>query len=182
MGKFLPVNLDVKSICTLNLNHYYCLKYFVSQYTTKEPPLQLLALNVEVLKLSDFCFHEDARTCAFVRLLGKCPKLRHLEIGFELVYTADLHKYVDAALKRLKKLRRVIQGHKRLLFLKLGGFAGSMSQVHFIREMLAFLPAIEKVLITRSPYKVDWEEESKTVAEIMYLPRASPIAKIAYKT
>ncbi|RAL37558.1 hypothetical protein DM860_000252 [Cuscuta australis] len=178
VGKFLPVNLDLTSICTLDLD-YYTLVYIIGQYTTKECLLQLPALNVELLKLSSFCFHDDARTSAFTCLLCKCPKLCNLEISFAYQWGEDINKCIDAESKRLKKLRRVLQTHKMLLILKLSSFSGLRPQMHFIQEMLACLPTLEKVIISR-PYRFDRSKEHETFEEISHFPRASAKAKLVF--
>nr|GMD28478.1 F-box/FBD/LRR-repeat protein At1g13570-like isoform X1 [Ipomoea batatas] len=74
-GKFLPVNLDLRSISTLDLGgHLQGLKEFSRMG---------FHLNVEYLKLScdqEFYTKSDGSSSMFVHLLRLCPKLRKLDI------------------------------------------------------------------------------------------------------
>ncbi|VFR03528.1 unnamed protein product [Cuscuta campestris] len=143
-GKFLPDNLDLKSISTLDMD-YYSLKDFVGQYTTKEPSLQMPALNVELLKLLNFCSQDDDELIsAFVCLLSNCPKLCNLEIS--LSWAGNINKCIDVTFGNLRKFRSVLRTHKRLLCLKLRSFRGLRPQMQFVKEMLAWLPALEKTI------------------------------------
>ncbi|VFR03510.1 unnamed protein product [Cuscuta campestris] len=104
LGKFLPENLDLRSIRTLEMDNY-TLQDFLGQYTTNGIALQLPLLNVELLKLSEFCFLDNAiaRVSAFVCLLCRCPKLRNLEIKFESRCVEDVYKFIDTTSRDLKK-------------------------------------------------------------------------------
>ncbi|VFR03511.1 unnamed protein product [Cuscuta campestris] len=98
IGSFLPVNMDLKSICTLAFD-IDSLQDFFCKTTTKGLSIQLPTLNVELLKLSGFCFQDKAGVSAFVRLLCKCPKLRSLEIKFQTVCDkwTNINKCMDEA-------------------------------------------------------------------------------------
>ncbi|VFQ95310.1 unnamed protein product [Cuscuta campestris] len=175
--KFLPVNLDLKSICTLDMKNCSDLRYFLGQYTTKGLSLQPPALNVELLKLSNFWSGDDDEISAFVCLLSNCPKLCNLE----LLLTGDLKMCIDATSGHLEKFRRVLRTQKLLSFLKLNVFEELEPHMHFIQEMLACLPALEKVVIIRPSYMSGLNEEHETMEEILHFPRASAKAKIVYQ-
>ncbi|RAL37559.1 hypothetical protein DM860_000253 [Cuscuta australis] len=180
-GNFLPVNLNLSSISVLDIDSF-SLQGFLGQYTSKGHSLQPFALNVERLKLSEFCFRDDARISAFVCLLCKCPKLSHLEIGFEdvvFMLAGDINKRVDSGL--LKKLLSVVRTHKLLSSLKLSSFTGLRPQMHFIEEMLASLPSLEEVVIICLPHRFDWNKKRDIFEEISHFPCASHKPKIAYR-
>ncbi|RAL37561.1 hypothetical protein DM860_000255 [Cuscuta australis] len=174
--------MDLKSICTLAFD-IDSLQDFFCKTTTKGLSIQLPTLNVELLKLSGFCFQDKAGVSAFVRLLCKCPKLRSLEIKFQTVCDkwTNINKCMDEASGQLIKLSSVLRKHKVLLFLKLRSFKGLRPQMHLIQEMLGWLPALEKVVIIGCPYVFDWNKEHETMEEILQFPRASPKAKIVCK-
>ncbi|CAH9119676.1 unnamed protein product [Cuscuta europaea] len=84
LHKSIRLNLDLKSISTLDLDNW-SLQYIMGETATTGLPPQLHALNVEFLKLSEFSFQNDVGTAAFVRLLCICPKLCKLEICFLVI-------------------------------------------------------------------------------------------------
>ncbi|VFQ95332.1 unnamed protein product [Cuscuta campestris] len=135
--------------------------------------------NAGKLTVRSRSFDMDQWTSAFICLLNKCPKLCNLEISFTPEWGEDINKCVDAESKRLKNLRRVLQTHKMLLILQLSSFSGLRPQMHFIQEMLACLPALEKVIISRS-YGFDWSKKHETLEEISHFPRASAKAKLVF--
>ncbi|RAL37563.1 hypothetical protein DM860_000257 [Cuscuta australis] len=171
LQSFLTDNLDMlSSICTLELD-YSALQGFLQIFPS---------LNVEQLKLSDFDFQWDGVASTFVCLLCKCPKLCKLEIVFKRVENKS--KCIDAESEELKKLRSEARTHQMLSYIKLSSFDGSMLQMHFIQEMLACLPALEKVVITGDPSPVfDWNKKRKTSKKIARFPCASVKAKIVYQ-
>ncbi|VFQ95334.1 unnamed protein product [Cuscuta campestris] len=173
---FLPVNIDLRSIHTLDLegsSH----EDILGDHTSNGLPPQLPALNVKSLKLSGDYFLTDA---AFVCLLRKCPKLCKLKIHFQREW--DMSRCIDATSGHFEKLRCVAQTHKMLWSLKFWAFNGSKPQMHFIKEMLANLPALEKVVIIYSLYMFDRNKKHDILEEISHFPCASPKAKIAYQS
>ncbi|RAL37557.1 hypothetical protein DM860_000251 [Cuscuta australis] len=135
---FLPVNIDLRSIHTLDLegsSH----EYILGDHTSNGLPPQLPALNVKSLKLSGDYIQTDAAALPFVCLLRKCPKLCKLRIRFQ--WAGDMNRCIDATSGHFEKLRSVAQTHKMLWSLKFCSFNGSRPQMHFIKEMLANLPS-----------------------------------------
>ncbi|CAH9096380.1 unnamed protein product [Cuscuta epithymum] len=176
LNKSPRLNLDFKSICTLDLDSS-SLQYIVEESATREQLLQPHALNVELLKVSRFCFQRDVVTFAFVSLLCICPKLYKLEISF--TYEEDTTKAIDATSNLLKKLCSVVRTYDGLLVLKLCSFRGFRSQMLFIKEMLANLPSLETVLFINDCI-YDSNKKHEIMEEVLCFPRASIKAKIVY--
>ncbi|CAH9119677.1 unnamed protein product [Cuscuta europaea] len=180
VDKSLRLNLDFKSICTLELDNW-SLQYILAESATKGRQLQPHTLNVELLILSGFRFQRDVETSSFVRLLCICPMLCQLEISFWGIED-NTYKPLDATSKRLKKLRTVVRTYNRLLVLKLCSFRGLRSQMHFIKEMLACLPSLERVIFIFH-YMYDDDDSYKKheiMEEVLCFPRASTKAKMVY--
>lgn len=53
--------------------------------------------------------------------------------------------------------------------------------MQFVKEMLAWLPALEKVVIMCIPNMFDWNKEQQTMEKISHFPRSSANAKIVYQ-
>ncbi|CAH9124131.1 unnamed protein product [Cuscuta epithymum] len=159
-GKILPIACDLISIRTLDVDYG----------SLEGLPVQANAINLELLKLSKFRFQDDVTTSAFVRLLSICPKLCKLEI----TYAGTDVNCIESLSELLKNLHSVAQTCKKLLFLELNLYKGEWAEILFINEMLASLPALEKVTITCSGPRM----KSKILERVMCFARTSTKAKI----
>ncbi|CAH9096398.1 unnamed protein product [Cuscuta epithymum] len=177
---FLPVNLNLSCIRNLNLTDS-SLQYFVEELDRglkRGPPLQL---NVEYLKLSDHYSQIADRTSAFVRLLRLCPKLCKLDISFWFEEVCNTKH--DAMVNALEELQSVAQTHNKLLALKLTSVYRLGFKMLYIKELLASLPELEKVVIFRpidSIDSFDCPEKYEFRQQVLNLPRASAKAKIVF--
>ncbi|CAH9124128.1 unnamed protein product [Cuscuta epithymum] len=185
-------NITARNLCTLKIKGCFYSKFcnlptlvrdlvFVRNldldyHFLKVLPPQTAAMNVESLKLSNFRFQDNGRTSAFVRLLRICPKLQSL--GVRLSWTEDSQDTIDSTSACWKKLHRAVRKCKQLRLLQLGSFHGIRSEMLFIKEMLASLRALEKVIITCAERMFDDNKKHETLEEVLQFPRTSPIAKI----
>ncbi|XP_031123195.1 uncharacterized protein LOC116025941 [Ipomoea triloba] len=140
LGKFLSVNLYLRSISTLDL--VGSVKEFVKEFTRIG-----FQLNVEYLKLS--CYEElyiqsDKSFSVLAHLLLLCPKLRKLDI--DLFW---LRSVATECMDTLSELHVAAQTNKMLHALKLISFRGSHSEKLFIKKLLASFSTLEMVVIVR---------------------------------
>nr|GMD39168.1 F-box/FBD/LRR-repeat protein At1g13570-like [Ipomoea batatas] len=138
--KFLPVNLYLRSISTLDL--VGSVKEFVKEFTRIG-----FQLNVEYLKLS--CYEElyiqsDKSFSVLAHLLLLCPKLRKLDI--DLFW---LRSVATECMDTLSELHVAAQTNKMLHALKLISFRGSHSIKLFLKKLLASFSTLEMVVIVR---------------------------------
>ncbi|CAH9119678.1 unnamed protein product [Cuscuta europaea] len=174
---FLPVNMNLTCICNLNLTDS-SLQYLVEELDRRLKRGLPLQLNVDYLKLSDHYCQIADRTSAFVRLLRLCPKLCKLDIRFWFVEACNTMD--DAMVNALEELRSVAQAHNKLLALKLSSVNRLGFKMIYIEELLASLPALEKVVII-SPFDIfDCKEKYEFRKQVLNLPRASVKAKIVF--
>ncbi|CAH9119674.1 unnamed protein product [Cuscuta europaea] len=174
----LSLNMDLKSICTLELDSYY-VETFLGTSATTGHQLQLNVLNVELLKLSGLCLQRDVETSAFLSLLCICPKLYELEIS--VWGTEDTTKAIDTTSKQLKKLHSVVQTCERLHILKIRSFRGFRAEMLFIKEMLASVPSLERVIFMGNyMYEYDSCKKHENMDEVLCFPRASTKVKIIF--
>ncbi|XP_019149866.1 PREDICTED: F-box/FBD/LRR-repeat protein At1g13570-like [Ipomoea nil] len=168
--KFLPVNLDLKSFLTLELEG--SLQEFGKEFTKLG-----FQLNVEYLKLSCFSHKSDVRTSAFVNLLQLCPKLCKLEINLSQLEVVTMG-CVDAWLEVLEKLHSAAQINKMLQTLKVTSFSGSKTQILFIRKLLASFSTLKKVIIVHMHYGL--KEENRITKELLHFHGTSIKAEIIF--
>ncbi|CAH9124101.1 unnamed protein product [Cuscuta epithymum] len=174
----LSLSIDLKSICTLELDSY-SVQTILGTGATMGHRLQQNVLNVELLKLSALHLQRGVETSAFVSLLCICPKLHELEICFW--GTEDTTKATDTTSKRLKKLCSVVQTYERLHILKFASFRGFKAEMLFIKEMLAGVPSLERVIFMgTSMYEYDSYKKHEIIDEVLCFPRASTEVKIVY--
>ncbi|XP_031120895.1 F-box/LRR-repeat protein At3g03360-like [Ipomoea triloba] len=113
----LPFNLDLRSVCTLDLDSY-AVKDFVKGCTRRGLQPQPLVLNVECLILSESEIYTDDISSEFIHLLRICPKLWELDLSLSLARAETTkqawdilevsHKGVVRAQKsKLQSLRRL---------------------------------------------------------------------------
>nr|GMD28479.1 F-box/FBD/LRR-repeat protein At1g13570-like isoform X1 [Ipomoea batatas] len=172
--KFLPVNLDLKSIVTFELEgtdasfFILILKEFDKEFTKLG-----FQLNVEYLKLSCFSYKSDVTSSALVRLLRLCPKLCKLEINLSHleVVTFDC---VDAWLKLLEKLHSAARTNKMLQALKVTSFTGSKMELLFIAKLLASFSTLKKVVIVHNYYR-NKKEDRITKELLLFLGTSAEI-------
>nr|GMD28563.1 F-box/FBD/LRR-repeat protein At1g13570-like [Ipomoea batatas] len=166
-GKFLPVNLDLRSISTLDLDLLF--------KGLKEFSRMGFHLNVEYLKLScdqEFYTKSYGSSSMFVHLLRLCPKLRKLDI--------KLPWFDSMATKRmdiLSELHAVSLTNKMLNALKFMSFQGLQIEKLFIKELLASLSTLEKVVIVREKHYRK-KDSTGVMQELLDLPFASTKMKI----
>ncbi|XP_019161842.1 PREDICTED: F-box/FBD/LRR-repeat protein At1g13570-like [Ipomoea nil] len=170
LDKFLPVNLDLRSVSTLNLQ-YSNIQKFVEEINRMG-----FQLNVENLKLSFDC-RSDTIIPALVHLLQTCPRLCKLDMDvFALEEMAT--KYNGAFLELLSKLQGVAQTNKMLRALKFTSFRGLQSEIIFIKEILACFSALEKVFIIFPALYQTKEFKFGIKQQLLNFPRASTKAEI----
>ncbi|CAH9119670.1 unnamed protein product [Cuscuta europaea] len=188
----LQFNITATNLCTLKIKGcFYCK---LCNFPTLAPdlisirvldldyhflevlPPQTATINVEWLKLSNFRFQDDVRTSAFVSLLRICPKLSRLRI--RLLWREDSQDKIDSTSGHWKKLHRAVLKLNQLCVLQLSSFNGIRSEMLFIKEMLASLRALEKVVITCPERRFDGNKKHETLEEVLQFPRASPKAEI----
>nr|GMD24064.1 F-box/FBD/LRR-repeat protein At1g13570-like [Ipomoea batatas] len=168
MDKFLPVNLDLRSISTLDLGGHLQFPevfFLLSKHT----------LNVEYLKLS--CFYEfytksDRSSSVFVHLLRLCPKLHKLDIK-SVWFDSMATKHMDI----LSELHAVSLTNKMLNVLKFMSFQGLQIEKLFIKELLASFSTLEKVVIVREKHYRK-KDSTGIMQELLDLPFASTKMKI----
>ncbi|XP_019161838.1 PREDICTED: F-box/FBD/LRR-repeat protein At1g13570-like isoform X1 [Ipomoea nil] len=170
LDKFLPVNLDLRSISTLNLQ-YSNIEKFVEEISRMG-----FQLNVERLKLS-FTYQTDTITPALVHLLQSCPKLCRLDLNVSALEEMEI-RYNRAFSKLLSKLQGVAQTNKMLRTLKLDSFSGWQSEILFIKEVLAYFSALEKLFIIFASYNQTEEFKFGVMQQLLHFPRASTKAEI----
>nr|GMD70725.1 F-box/FBD/LRR-repeat protein At1g13570-like [Ipomoea batatas] len=160
-GKFLPINLDLRSICTLDLEGP--LRKIVEEFARMEFP----QLNVEYLKLS--CYPSSA----FVHLLRQCPKLCKLHIDL-----LPMPKNEEAMSELLSNLH-ANQTNEMIHALKLDSFRGLRCEILFIKALLANFLALEKVVVIRHHQRLFLTYDEVTIIqELLHFPRASTKAEI----
>ncbi|XP_019150041.1 PREDICTED: F-box/FBD/LRR-repeat protein At1g13570-like [Ipomoea nil] len=168
LAKFLPVNLDLRSISTLDLNGF--VQGFVKEFTRKG-----FRLNVKYLKLSrfeEFYTQSDRSSSLLAHVLRLCPKLRKLVInlfGLNSVATERMDAFLE--------LHVVSQTNKKLHALKFIPFKGSHSETFFIKKLLASFSTLEKVVIVRDKYHCK-KDSTGIMQELLDLPFASTKTKI----
>ncbi|XP_031121407.1 uncharacterized protein LOC116024612 [Ipomoea triloba] len=153
----LPINLDLRSIRTLDLD-CCSLKVFVNAFTEKGLQQQPIALDVEYLMLStkDHDHDKEDVYSAFIHLLQICPKLCKLDI--DLKFTHTMPKLSD-------EFHTVAQRHTMLHTLKLNSYNGSYAYDMFIKGLLTCFPALEKVFIDEE--SCNYEEAKEFFCIIM---------------
>ncbi|XP_019149871.1 PREDICTED: F-box/FBD/LRR-repeat protein At1g13570-like [Ipomoea nil] len=170
----LSINSDLRSIRTLDLDNY-ALKEFVKRCNRRGVQPQPLALNVECLRVSEHTFLRDDISSAFIHLLRMCPKLCQLDISLLLI---------DVLGTLSEEFNTVAQGLEKLHNLNLIDFLAHEEDIVFIKGLLAFFPALEKVVITRSEVcdydedSDDYEDFENYEEELLHFPCASTKAKI----
>nr|GME07577.1 F-box/FBD/LRR-repeat protein At1g13570-like isoform X1 [Ipomoea batatas] len=168
LGKFLPVNLDLRSISTLDLGG--CVQGFVKEFTKMG-----FRLNVKYLKLScyeGFYTQSDRSFSVLVHLLRLCPKLCKLVINLFWLRSVAT-ECVDALLE----LHDVAQTNTMLHALKFISFTGSHSETLFIKKLLASFSTLERVVIVREKYYCK-KDSTEIMQELWDLHVASTKTKI----
>ncbi|XP_031121011.1 F-box/FBD/LRR-repeat protein At1g13570-like [Ipomoea triloba] len=162
LGKFLPVNLDLRSIYTLDLGG--CVQGFVKEFTKMG-----FRLNVKYLKLScyeEFYTQSDRSFSVLVHLLRLCPKLCKL-----------LRSVATECVDALLELHDVAQTNTMLHALKFISFIGSHSEMLFIKKLLASFSTLERVVIVREKYYCK-KDSTEIMQELWNLHVASTKTKI----
>ncbi|XP_031120897.1 F-box/LRR-repeat protein At3g58940-like [Ipomoea triloba] len=163
----LSINSDLRSIRTLDLDNY-ALKEFVKRCTRRGLQPQPLPLNVECLRVSEHSFYGDDISSAFIHLFKICPKLCQLDIDLSLT---------DVLRKLSEEFHTVAQGLEMLHNLNLMDFVAYENDIVFIK-LLAFLPALEEVVITRSEMCEHNEDFENYKEDLLRFSCASTKAKI----
>ncbi|XP_019150388.1 PREDICTED: uncharacterized protein LOC109147210 [Ipomoea nil] len=150
----LSINSDLRSIRTLDLDNY-ALKEFVKRCNRRGVQPQPLALNVECLRVSEHTFLRD-----------------------------DISSLIDVLGTLSEEFHTVAQGLEKLHNLNLIDFLAHEEDIVFIKGLLAFFPALEKVVITRSEVcdydedSDDYEDFENYEEELLHFSCASTKAKI----
>ncbi|XP_019150434.1 PREDICTED: F-box/FBD/LRR-repeat protein At1g13570-like [Ipomoea nil] len=166
----LPISLDLSSVRTLDLDNY-SLTDFVKGCTRRGLQPQPLALNVEyliLLEVSESTYLTSDVSSEFIHLLRICPKLCQLDLNLSIF---DVFPNND-------EFRTVAQSLKMLQYLKLIEFEAFEDCIVFIKELLACFPALEEVVITRSPMCYNDDDFEKYKEELLHFSCASTKVKI----